>query len=108
MCMEYKEVKLLVDDSLKPVLKEISEIKDTVKPIPALCEQLSGYRDMEDAVRAHEFILNGVKDKPETGILYDIKQLKKQGEKSFNWIVKIVAFLGTVIALVAAIKAFFF
>ena len=107
MCMEYKEVKELVDDSLKPVLKEIGDIKNTVEPIPALVERLSSYKEIEDTVRCHDFILVGTKENP-GGIIKDIKELKNQGKKIFNWIVKVAAFTGTVLGLLAAGKAFFF
>lgn len=104
MSMEYKEVKELVDDSLKPLLKEIGDIKDTVEPIPRLVERLTTYKDIENTVTCHDFILRGTQDKP--GIVNDIKVLKNQGKKMFNWIVKIAAFAGSLLGALAVLKSF--
>lgn len=103
---EYREVKGLIDDALKPIIADISEIKKTVTPIPILVERLTNYKSIEKSVLEHEFILRGTKEKP--GITDDIEELKKQGKKTFNLIIKILAFAGTVFGLIATGKAFLF
>lgn len=104
MCMEYKDVKDLIDTALKPVISDISEIKETTKTIPALVERLTSYKDIEKQVNEHNFILIGAKDKP--GIIDDIKELKNHSKKVFNWTVKVAAFTGTIIGIIATLKAF--
>ena len=106
MCMEYKETKELIDSVLKPVIGRIAEIKTIVEPIPRLVERLTSYKDIESQVTNHDFLLSGTKDKP--GIVNDVNELKNQSKKTFNMIVKISAFTGTLLGIAAAIKAFLF
>lgn len=103
---EYKEVKGLIDEALKPVGLSLSEIKATISILPALNERLSGYKKLEGQVVNHQFLLCGVDGKP--GAIDDIKTLKNKDKKNLSLFFKIVALIGTTLGILATGKTFFF
>lgn len=102
--MEYKEVKTLIDDNLEPMKADISEIKEMTKLIPILAERLVSYKDIEKKVSDHEMLLCGTKGR--NGLVDDVLQLKNQGKKIFNLAVKVFAFTGTILGIIAVLKGF--
>jgi len=106
MCMDGEEVRKIIDDTMKPFKDQLSKIEKSVEPLPVFLDKLKNYDDIQKDVTRHEHLICGINGNP--GIIDHIKELKNQGKKVFNWIVKISAFAGTLIGMVAAIKAFFF
>lgn len=112
MCveMEYNEVKDLIDLSLEPVKNDLDDIKKMTQGIPGLLERLTNYKNIEKKVTEHDFILCGANGKPSMvdKIITDVENLKSQGKKVFNLIVKIAAFTGTALGIFLTIKTLFF
>jgi len=106
MCMEYKEVKQLVDDALEPTNETLSEIKLTISVLPGLVERLSSYKDMEKKVEKHDYILCGINGKP--GLVDDTKNLKEKDKKNLTLFFKIIALMGAILGILATGKTFFF
>jgi len=108
MCMERKEVKQIIDESIKLLSDQLNEIKESVKDVPVFIDRLRNYENLENSVSTHEFILRGTDGK--SGIVNDIKELKNkienQSKKIFSLISKIAAFAGTLLGIIAVLKSF--